>query len=56
MATSGRSGLRRMMFGSVAETVVRGTRTPVFLVRAGDGVGESAARRGVSAESERAHA
>ena len=54
MTTSGRSRIRRMMFGSVAETVVRGTRTPVFLVRAGDGVGESAARRGVSPE--RAHA
>jgi nucleotide-binding universal stress UspA family protein len=55
MATSGRSGVRRVVFGSVAEAVVRGTPTPVFLVRAGDGSGRSAHTRAVSRESERAH-
>jgi nucleotide-binding universal stress UspA family protein len=39
MATSGRSGVRRHLHGSVAETVVRGTQTPVFLVRAGEAAG-----------------
>jgi nucleotide-binding universal stress UspA family protein len=55
MATSGRSGVRRVVFGSVAEAVVRGTQTPVFLVRAGDGSGRSPQPRAVSRESERAH-
>ena len=52
MVTHGRRGVRRL-FGSVAEAVVRGTRTPVFLVRAGDGRGQSGYRRGVSRESDR---
>ena len=43
MATSGRA--RRFVHDSVAETVVRGTPTPVFLVRADD-TGRSAQRRG----------
>lgn len=55
MATSGRSGVRRLMLGSVAETVARGTQTPVFLVRAGEVPGRSAHRRGAATESERAH-
>jgi nucleotide-binding universal stress UspA family protein len=33
MSTHGRSGLGRLVLGSVAESVVRGTRTPVLLVR-----------------------
>lgn len=33
MATHGRGGLRRMMLGSVAESVVRGVRVPVLLYR-----------------------
>jgi len=45
MATSGRSGARRYIHGSVAETVIRGTQTPVFLVRANG----AAARRLTSA-------
>jgi nucleotide-binding universal stress UspA family protein len=53
MATSGRSRVRPLMFASVAEAVVRGTQTPVFLVRAGDPPGRSAYRRGVSSERER---
>jgi nucleotide-binding universal stress UspA family protein len=52
MATSGRSGVRRFIHGSVAETVVRGTQTPVFLVRAGNTAGRSAQRREVSLEKE----
>jgi nucleotide-binding universal stress UspA family protein len=34
MATHGRSGINRWMMGSVAEKVLRGTSTPLFLVRA----------------------
>jgi len=33
MSTHGRSGLGRLILGSVAESVVRGTRTPILLVR-----------------------
>ncbi len=33
MATSGRSGLRRMLMGSVAEAVVRGARCPVLTLK-----------------------
>lgn len=33
MSTHGRSGLGRLVFGSVAESVLRGTRLPIFLVR-----------------------
>jgi nucleotide-binding universal stress UspA family protein len=34
MATHGRSGLNRWLLGSVAEKVLRGSRNPLFLVRA----------------------
>jgi nucleotide-binding universal stress UspA family protein len=37
MSTHGRSGLRRVIWGSVAESVVRGTRTPILLVSSGGG-------------------
>ncbi len=33
MATHGRSGLQRVVYGSVAEQVLRGSSTPVLLVR-----------------------
>jgi nucleotide-binding universal stress UspA family protein len=33
MATHGRSGFGRLVLGSVAETVVRGTTTPILLLR-----------------------
>jgi hypothetical protein len=46
MATSGRAGARRFIHDSVAETAVRGTQTPVFLVRA-DSAGRRAHRRDV---------
>jgi nucleotide-binding universal stress UspA family protein len=35
MSTHGRSGLRRVIRGSVAESVLRGTQTPILLVSAG---------------------
>lgn len=34
MSTHGRSGLGRLILGSVAEMVLRGTRTPILVVRA----------------------
>ena len=34
MSTHGRSGIGRLIAGSVAESVLRGTRAPIFLVRA----------------------
>jgi nucleotide-binding universal stress UspA family protein len=33
MSTHGRSGLGRLVLGSVAETVLRGTTTPILVVR-----------------------
>jgi nucleotide-binding universal stress UspA family protein len=33
MSTHGRSGFGRIIFGSVAESVLRGTRVPIFLIR-----------------------
>jgi nucleotide-binding universal stress UspA family protein len=33
MSTHGRSGFGRLVRGSVAESVLRGTRTPIFLIR-----------------------
>lgn len=41
MSTHGRTGLSRMVFGSVAEKVLRGTSKPLLLIRAA-GVGEDA--------------
>ena len=35
MSTHGRTGLGRLVLGSVAESVLRGTRTPILLVRDG---------------------
>jgi nucleotide-binding universal stress UspA family protein len=34
MTTHGRSGIGRLILGSVAESVLRGTRTPILLLRA----------------------
>jgi len=36
MTTHGRSGFGRLVFGSVAESVLRGTTVSILLVRAGD--------------------
>ena len=33
MSTHGRGGIGRLVVGSVAESVLRGTRTPIFLIR-----------------------
>jgi nucleotide-binding universal stress UspA family protein len=53
MTTHGRSGLGRLILGSVAESVLRGTTTPILLLRAPGaplaplpGAGEPAARSG----------
>ena len=54
MSTHGRNGLCRLVLGSVAESVLRGTRTPIFLIRV-DGtpverpVGRAGAREQVAA-------
>ncbi len=37
MSTHGRSGLRRLAFGSITDKVIRGSRVPVLLVRAPEG-------------------
>ena len=39
MATHGRTGVGRLLFGSVAETVLRRAPVPVFLMRQPDAVG-----------------
>ena len=36
MSTHGRSGLGRLILGSVTESVLRGTTTPICVVRAPD--------------------
>ena len=43
MTTHGRSGLGRLLFGSVAEAVLRGSPIPVFLMRMTEAALESAA-------------
>lgn len=42
MATHGRSGVNRWLMGSVAEKVLRGATTPLFLVRADEAASSSA--------------
>jgi nucleotide-binding universal stress UspA family protein len=37
MSTHGRSGLRRLAFGSITDKVIRGANVPVLLVRAPEG-------------------
>jgi nucleotide-binding universal stress UspA family protein len=37
MSTHGRSGFRRMAFGSITDKVLRGSRIPVLMVRAPEG-------------------
>ena len=43
MTTHGRSGLGRLLFGSVAEAILRGSPIPVFLLRTSEAALESAA-------------
>ena len=37
MSTHGRSGLRRLAFGSITDKVLRGSKIPVLMVRAAEG-------------------
>jgi nucleotide-binding universal stress UspA family protein len=55
MSTHGRSGICRLIAGSVAESVLRGTRTPIFLVRVEDTPVETAVGRAVEHERETAN-
>lgn len=48
MTTHGRSGLGRFILGSVAESVLRGTTVPIFLIRAAEAPVESTVGRGVA--------
>ena len=56
MSTHGRRGLGRLSLGSVAESVLRGTATPILLLRAPEapvetpqGVGDGATDKGAVA-------
>lgn len=44
MSSHGRSGLDRFLFGSVAETLLRSTPAPIFLVRPGAHTGDDEVR------------
>ena len=46
MTTHGRSGLGRLILGSVAESVLRGTTTPILVVRAAEAPVELPAGKG----------
>lgn len=54
MSTHGRSGFGRLVLGSVAESVLRGTRTPILLVRADDAPLESPPGRAAARKKETA--
>jgi nucleotide-binding universal stress UspA family protein len=53
MSTHGRSGLGRIIFGSVAESVLRGTHVPIFLVRPSGAPVEPPAGQGEARPAER---
>jgi nucleotide-binding universal stress UspA family protein len=53
MSTHGRSGLGRIIFGSVAESVLRGTRVPILLVRPSGAPVELPAGQGEARPAER---
>ena len=53
MSTHGPSGVRRALRGSVAETVLRGTRTPILLVSAGGSVDMGSHRATTTRKSRR---
>jgi len=55
MSTQGRNGVRRRMRGSVAESVLRGSRTPVFLITANAPRGEAPAGPAGAREQEAAN-
>ena len=46
MTTHGRSGLGRLILGSVAESVLRGTTTPILLIRAAEAPVQAPAAKG----------
>ena len=48
MTTHGRSGLGRLILGSVAESVLRGTTMPILLVRAAHAPVERPTGKGVA--------
>jgi len=48
MSTHGRSGLGRLIFGSVAESVLRGTTVPILLVRPNEAPVERPAEPGAA--------
>lgn len=48
MATHGRTGLGRLLFGSVAEVVLRHAPVPVFMIRQPDAVTAAAAKEGTA--------
>jgi nucleotide-binding universal stress UspA family protein len=54
MSTHGRSGLGRIIFGSVAESVLRGTRVPILLVRPPSAPVEALAGQGEARPAENA--
>jgi len=53
MSTHGRSGLGRIIFGSVAESVLRGTRVPILLIRPSGAPVEPLAGQGEARPAER---
>lgn len=60
MSTHGRSGLGRLVLGSVAETVLRGTTTPMLLIRPNgapvEAIGATGARPAEAAAMRSEHA
>ena len=54
MSTHGRTGFGRLIVGSVADSVLRGTRTPIFLIRVEGMPGETPARPAAAQERETA--
>ncbi len=55
MSTHGRSGLGRIIFGSVAESVLRGTRVPILLVRPSGAPVEPPIGQGEARPAEKTH-
>ena len=55
MSTHGRGGIGRLIVGSVAESVLRGTRTPIFLIRIDGTPVETSVGRASTREQEMAN-
>lgn len=55
MSTHGRSGIGRLIVGSVAESVLRATPTPIFLIRVEGTPGETPGGRAAAHERETAN-